>query len=118
MPSSAAAIVMAAVAKKRRRLWLISSGIFIVLILESPFLALIALNECPFLFSLQQTCLLCASLTSSKRRGTVPCRSAYVHNPLLLFRVDRSQSSGARRSARRNAECHPHPLMFPKPNLE
>jgi hypothetical protein len=37
-PSWVAATVMAAVPKNRRRLWSISSGILIVLILESPWL--------------------------------------------------------------------------------
>jgi SMI1 / KNR4 family (SUKH-1) len=45
---------------------------------------------------------LVANFTSSERRGTAPCRSAFVRKLQPLFRADMSQSSDARRSVRRS----------------
>jgi len=57
-------------------------------------------------------------LTSSARRGTVPCRSACARKLRPLFRADMSQSWDARRLARRSSVCPPHWLVVPQPCLE
>jgi len=57
-------------------------------------------------------------LTSSRLRGTRPCRSSCGRRLRLLSREDRFQSWDAHRSVRRTAACLRSRRVYPRPSLE
>src|SRR2546430_5805852 len=71
-------------------------------------------HECSQGFSIA----LLTKFTSSERRETLPYRSSFARKLPPLFRVDRFQSSDARRSIRRSAVYPRNRPVFPRPSLE